>query len=163
MALQKQPIAIAINSADPFKDYKNGFYKCPNSGNLESKDDVDHALLLVGYDTDSTVGDYWILKNSYGAQWGNKGFMKLVADDKLNCGLNVFPVIPTGAQAGLASSVVDGGGTTVFVGLHPTAWIVVGGVVTALVLVLTIFGIIYARRRMASLREQNSDEALIAH
>ncbi|KAJ8571864.1 hypothetical protein ON010_g4969 [Phytophthora cinnamomi] len=156
-ALEKQPIAVAINSEDPFGDYAGGFYNCPNNGDLSSKDDVNHALLLVGYGTDSSVGDYWILKNSYGSSWGDSGFIKLVADAKINCGLNVFPVVPTGAKAGAqASTSVDSGGDKIFVGLSPTSWIVVAAVTTLFTLVTTAVGIGVSQRKLKTLRAQNS-------
>ncbi|CAI5747527.1 unnamed protein product [Peronospora destructor] len=101
LALEKQPIAVAITSNGGFDDYAGGFYNCPNNGVMASKNDLNHALLLVGYGTDSVHGDYWILKNSYGSLWGDDGFLKLVADTKINCGLNIFPVIPIGAKAGV--------------------------------------------------------------
>ncbi|RLN55169.1 hypothetical protein BBJ28_00026899 [Nothophytophthora sp. Chile5] len=155
-ALESQPIAVAINSADPFGDYAGGFYSCPNDGDLSSKDDVNHALLLVGYGTDSTEGDYWILKNSYGSSWGASGFLKLVADAKVNCGLNIFPVIPTGASSGAAATSVDGGGSKVFVGLSPTAWIAVAAVTTIFTVVATGIGMYISQRKLKTLRKQNS-------
>ncbi|KAL3658496.1 hypothetical protein V7S43_016628 [Phytophthora oleae] len=37
--------------------------------------------------------------------------MKLVADSKVNCGLDIFPVIPTDDSAGVAAKInVDSGG-----------------------------------------------------
>ncbi|ETI40557.1 hypothetical protein L917_13448 [Phytophthora nicotianae] len=156
-ALEKQPIAVAINSEDPFGEYAGGFYSCPNDGDLSSKDDVNHALVLVGYGTDASVGDYWILKNSYGSSWGASGFMKLVADSKVNCGLNIFPVIPTGASAGAAATTsVDSGGDKVFVGLSPTNWIVVAAVTTIFTIVMTAIGMIISQRKLKSIRKQNS-------
>lgn len=159
-ALQEQPIAVALNSEDPFKDYKGGFYSCPNNGDLASKDDVNHALVLVGYGTDATVGDYWILKNSYGSSWGDKGFLKLVADKKANCGLNIFPVVPVGAKAGVATAVVDGGGDKVFIGLSPSTWIAIAVVVSITTIVLTGVGLFFAKRKRAVLREQVSGTSL---
>ncbi|RLN14117.1 hypothetical protein BBJ28_00017528 [Nothophytophthora sp. Chile5] len=155
-ALESQPIAVAINSEDPFGDYAGGFYSCPNDGDLSSKDDVNHALLLVGYGTDSTEGDYWILKNSYGSSWGASGYLKLVADAKVNCGLNIFPVIPTGASSGAAATSVDGGGDKVFVGLSPTAWIAVAAVTTIFTVVATGIGMYFSQRKLKTLRKQNS-------
>ncbi|OWZ24320.1 Cysteine protease [Phytophthora megakarya] len=156
-ALEKQPIAVAINSEDPFGDYAGGFYSCPNGGDLSSKDDVNHALVLVGYGTDASEGDYWILKNSYGSSWGASGFMKLVADSKVNCGLNIFPVIPTGASAGVAATTsVDSGGDKVFVGLSPSAWIAVAAVTTIFTIVTTAIGMLISQRRMKTIRKQNS-------
>ncbi|KAL3673497.1 hypothetical protein V7S43_001206 [Phytophthora oleae] len=155
-ALEKQPIAVAINSEDPFGDYAGGFYSCPNDGVLSSKNDVNHALLLVGYGTDASEGDYWILKNSYGSSWGASGFIKLVADSKVNCGLDIFPVIPTGASAGVAASTsVDSGGDKLFVGLSPTAWIVVAAVTTIFTIVMTAVGMLISQRRLKTIRKQN--------
>jgi cathepsin L len=159
MALQKQPIAVAINSADPFKDYKGDFYACPNDGVLKSKDEVNHALVLVGYGTDPKVGDYWILKNSYGGSWGASGFLKLIADKKLNCGLNIFPVIPTGASTSAAVVTVDGGGAVKFVGLSPTAWIVVAVVASVLTIVATAIGAVFAHKRRSAVRAQATGAA----
>ncbi|KAE8971977.1 hypothetical protein PR001_g26459 [Phytophthora rubi] len=156
-ALEKQPIAVAITSNGGFSEYAGGFYNCPNNGDMASKNDLNHALLLVGYGTDSSVGDYWILKNSYGSSWGDSGFIKLVADAKINCGLNVFPVIPTGAKAGAqASTSVDSGGDKKFVGLSPTSWIAVAAVTTIFTLVTTAIGIAVSQRKLKTMRKQNS-------
>jgi C1A family cysteine protease len=46
-----------------FKFYKSGIIKklCGDS--------IDHAVLLVGYGSEGGV-DYWVVKNSWGASWG---------------------------------------------------------------------------------------------
>uniref|UniRef100_M4B737 Peptidase C1A papain C-terminal domain-containing protein n=1 Tax=Hyaloperonospora arabidopsidis (strain Emoy2) TaxID=559515 RepID=M4B737_HYAAE len=156
-AVERQPIAVAITSNGGFGEYRGGFYTCPNNGEMASKNDLNHALLLVGYGTDSTHGDYWILKNSYGSSWGDNGFMKLVADAKINCGLNVFPVIPTGARAGAqASTAIDSGGDKIFVGLSQSAWIAVAAATTAFTLITTGIGVGVSNRKLKHLHQQHS-------
>ncbi|GAB9463013.1 Cysteine protease family c01a [Globisporangium polare] len=162
-ALQTQPIAVAMNSEYPFADYKGGFYSCPHNGDLSSKNDINHALVLVGYGSDAAAGDYWILKNSYSSSWGENGFIKLLADNKTNCGLNIFPVVPIGAKAGVAQSVVDGGGEKLFVGLSPSAWLILATSTAVITTLLTVIGVLWVKRQRAALRAQTSGTAYVAY
>ena len=90
--LQKQPISIAIYSTGRLMHYRDGiltekYLKCSKSDN-----EVNHGVLLVGYgstddsshESDKARGskckNYWIVRNSWGANWGHDGFFKLCAD-----------------------------------------------------------------------------------
>lgn len=91
------PLPIAIDaSARSFHSYKSGVYDdriCKNSMR-----DLNHAVLLVGYGTDRRGGDYWIIKNSWGNKWGDKGYMKLARNHQNQCGVANYAVVPISSR-----------------------------------------------------------------
>lgn len=87
-AVQLGPVSIAIEADQPiFQFYNGGVISSPTCGG-KTVDDLDHGVLLVGYDYDNSTGmDYWLVKNSWGASWGLMGYVKL-ARNQNECGLN---------------------------------------------------------------------------
>jgi len=82
-ALQNGPVSIAIEADQPiFQSYTSGVISGPSCGTQ-----LDHGVLLVGYGTDAKLGDYWIVKNSWNANWGEKGYVRL-ARGQNECGMN---------------------------------------------------------------------------
>lgn len=88
-AIAIQPISIAIE-ADEIMTYSSGVFDDTSCGRS-----LDHGVLLVGYTADS-----WIVKNSWGPSWGEKGFIrfskKAVPDTKGGiCGILMDASFPT--------------------------------------------------------------------
>ena len=38
--------------------------------------DIDHSALIVGYGADGPL-QYWLVKNSWGEDWGLEGYVKI--------------------------------------------------------------------------------------
>jgi len=67
------PVSIAFEVINGFSLYTGGVYSADNCGT--TTDDVNHAVLAVGYGTDWITGvPYWTVKNSWGADWGIDGY-----------------------------------------------------------------------------------------
>jgi C1A family cysteine protease len=54
---------------------------------------ADHAVTIVGYGTENNK-PYWLIKNSWGAYWGLKGYIKLARGSNM-CGVANYAVYPT--------------------------------------------------------------------
>ena len=45
----------------------------------------------MGYGSCPTHGDYWLVRNSWGAEWGDNGYIRLRREPELICGTNYQP------------------------------------------------------------------------
>ena len=81
------PLAVALN-ANPLQTYSSGILdktssQCPTSG-------MNHAVTMVGYGhDDSQDKDYWIVKNSWGKNWGEDGYFRIRRGTGC-CGINCY-------------------------------------------------------------------------
>ena len=53
-------------------------------------------MQLVGYGTDASEGDYWIVRNSWGSSWGEDGYIRLKRESNPQCGTDNTPLMGTG-------------------------------------------------------------------
>jgi C1A family cysteine protease len=60
------PISVTVNAS--FTSYKSGVYNNCNSSQ------INHMVNIEGWNDD---GQYWIMRNSWGTAWGEKGYMRI--------------------------------------------------------------------------------------
>ena len=101
-AVSQQPVSIAIEAdTKSFQLYEGGVYDSKDCGN-----NVDHGVLVVGYglNTNHTHPKhhkhFWKVKNSWGEEWGEGGFIRMarrVKSEMGQCGITTAPSYPTKA------------------------------------------------------------------
>jgi len=97
------PLAISVD-ASTWSDYGGGvFAGCDNAN-----PDIDHAVQLVGYGTDTTHGDYWLVRNSWGADYGEGGYIRLKRFATPPCGVDSQPGDGDGCNGGPTKVTVCG-------------------------------------------------------
>jgi hypothetical protein len=69
----KGPIMASMAVYKGFKDYSGGIIEYDPEWEITGH----HAVCIVGYGLDPIVGDYWIVKNSLGEDWGENGFFRI--------------------------------------------------------------------------------------
>ena len=86
-ALEQQPISVAIEAdKDVFQLYSSGVLDSSKCGTS-----LDHAVLVVGNGSEDGT-DYWLVKNSWGTDWGLDGYIKIAkVDGEGICGIQIEP------------------------------------------------------------------------
>jgi cathepsin L len=92
-AVAQGPVSVAIEADTRiFQSYSSGVITSSTCGT-----NLDHGVLVVGYGQENGV-DYWLVKNSWGADWGLDGYVKIgrsesASDDGI-CGIAMQPSFP---------------------------------------------------------------------
>jgi len=76
------PIQIGFQVYRSFMSYKSGVY---HKHKHEGQPEGGHAVKIVGYGTDAGK-DYWVVANSWGVNWGEEGFFRMLRG-KNECGI----------------------------------------------------------------------------
>jgi len=82
------PITVTMN-ANLLQYYKTGIISANNAQCPPSI--VNHSVTIVGYSTSSTGHPFWIVKNSWGPNWGENGYFRMLRGYG-TCGINLAPV-----------------------------------------------------------------------
>ena len=87
---QYGPAAIAIDASHwSFQLYSSGIYDESSC----SPSNLDHAVGCVGFGKEGNKA-YWIIRNSWGTSWGEKGYIRMIKDKNNQCGEATCAIIP---------------------------------------------------------------------
>jgi C1A family cysteine protease len=89
-------VATHIYASDPgFGNYASGVF------NDCSTTSINHAVVVVGYGTENG-SPYWLVKNSWGSNWGDNGYIKMYRGNGI-CGIGGLCVAAECEDTGTAS------------------------------------------------------------
>nr|CAH7727738.1 unnamed protein product [Callosobruchus chinensis] len=74
-------VSVGVD-ASSFSFYGGGVF---NPSNCFSSY-INHGALAVGYGSEGNY-DFWIVKNSWGAEWGEDGYIRLIRNHQNRCGI----------------------------------------------------------------------------
>lgn len=94
-ALTEGVVDVSIDASSyKFQLYKTGVYTDTKCGT--SIMDLNHEVACVGYGKENGQ-EYWIVRNSWGTSWGDKGYIKMAIKGN-TCGVSTDPIYPVGVK-----------------------------------------------------------------
>jgi len=105
---------LSVDAAS-WSAYEEGVF----DGCNQTNPDLDHAVQLVGFGTDSQFGDYWLVRNSWAPLWGENGYIRLRRTPVERCGVDVTPSHGDGCRGGPPTEYVCGTCGVVYDALYP--------------------------------------------
>jgi len=106
-ALQDGPVGISVAASNWF-EYSHGVFDSCDKDSV-----IDHAVVLIGYGQETGGGDgYWLIKNSWGPEWGEMGVMRLMRraneEEGSWCGTDRQPQLGSGCDGGPSEVTICG-------------------------------------------------------
>lgn len=102
-AVANQPVSVAVD-ASALQFYSGGVF----NGFCETF--LNHGVTAVGYGTSEEGIKYWLIKNSWGQDWGEDGYFRLQRDidqPQGQCGIAMFASFPVSKESAQPSSADD--------------------------------------------------------
>ena len=86
-ALMQGPVGVSVDASEAvFQGYQSGVMNSTKCGV-----DTDHAIVAVGFGFEDGQ-DFYIVRNSWGAGWGDQGYIKIAAVDGIGiCAIQKSP------------------------------------------------------------------------
>ncbi|KAH8307749.1 hypothetical protein KR044_012241 [Drosophila immigrans] len=87
---EKGPVSVAVDGSF-LQHYASGVLDEPSCD-----DEVSHGVVVVGYGRDDIGGDYWLVKNSWGDSWGEKGYIRMARNRDNQCRIashGIYPLV----------------------------------------------------------------------
>jgi len=69
--LEYGPISVSVYVNGPFQGYDHGIFNYCTNG------EINHSVVLVGWDDSQGQNGIWIMRNSWGPWWGEDGYMRI--------------------------------------------------------------------------------------
>jgi len=110
----KGPLAITVD-ASAWSFYETGVF----DGCNQTNPDLDHGVQLIGYGTDQTYGDYWLVRNSWSPFWGESGYIRLKRTASPRCGWDLTPLDGDACRNNTAPELVCGTCGILYDALYP--------------------------------------------
>ncbi|CAF5025547.1 unnamed protein product [Rotaria sp. Silwood1] len=86
--IQSSTLFVGVDASQTsFQVYQSGIYNDQSC----SKTVIDHVLQLVGYGKTASGDLFWICKNSWGVNWGEKGYIRILRGQN-TCGIASYVV-----------------------------------------------------------------------
>jgi inhibitor of cysteine peptidase len=100
------PVAAAVCVNSAFQSYSGGVFEGPGCTV------VNHAVALVGWDDSQGENGAWLLRNSWGPDWGEEGFMRIAYGvSNVGFGANYVQYAPSPCYSVATDVAPDGAGS----------------------------------------------------
>ena len=86
LLIKNGPIGTMIHSS-LIKNYKGDIIVSDKE--CDKNAEANHAVTIIGYGYQPNLGDYWIIRNSYGSDWGESGNFRVLAGHDI-CGIESY-------------------------------------------------------------------------